>query len=76
MSGFVVGAIMGILAVTGNRLVRWQAIIALIGFGLSLLKIRDSITGEGSAIGAKLLFIAALVGVIAAVADTANPEKA
>jgi hypothetical protein len=76
MGGFVVGAVMGVLAVTGKRLVRWQAIVSLIGFALSFIKVRDGLTGEGSAIGAKLLFIAALIGLIAAIAGTAKPEKA
>jgi hypothetical protein len=76
MGGFAIGAVMGVLAVTGKRLVRWQAIVATIGFVLAFIKVRQGLTLEGGAIGAKLLFISALLGLIAAIAGTAKPEQA
>ena len=73
---FAVGAVMGALAVKGKQLARWQAIVAAVVYGLTLFKMRGAMSGPGSAIGAKLLFIAALVGLAAAVVGAAKPEKA
>ena len=73
--GFLAGAVAGGLAVAAKQLVRWQAIVGIVGFGLAFIKVRDGLTGEGSGIGAKLMFISALIGLIASIVAVAKPEK-
>ena len=79
--GFLAAAVVGGLAVAGKRLIRWQAIVGLVGFLLAFATegVRKGLAGaEGvsTSIGGKLLFIAAAVGVIASIAGIAKPEKA
>ena len=62
--GFLAAAVVAGLAVAGKRLIRWQAIVGLVGFLLAF------------ATGGKLLFLAALIGVVASIAGIAKPEKA
>ena len=74
--GFLAGAVAGGLAVASKQLLRWQAIVGVAGFGLAFLKVRDALTADGSGIGAKLMFVAALIGVIASIVALVKPEKA
>jgi hypothetical protein len=76
--GYLLATGMAGLAVATKGLRRWHAIVALLGFGLAFLTkgVRSGMSYEGvsTAIGGKLLFIAAVVGLIAAVAGAAKPE--
>lgn len=77
--GFLLAAAMGGMAVAKKSLLRWQAIVALVGFGLAILTkgVRSGLSYEGvsTAIGGKLLFLSAIVGIVAAIAGIAKPEK-
>lgn len=73
--GFLMGGVAGGLAVAGKKLLRWQAILGIVGFVLAFIKVRNGLTGEGTGIGAKLMFISALLGAVAAIAGVAKPEK-
>jgi hypothetical protein len=77
MIGYAAGIAMGAMAMKGSML-RWQAIVALVGFGIVLLKMRggilDSITH--GAIGAKLLAVAAIGGVVFSALCIAKPAQA
>jgi hypothetical protein len=72
--GFLAGAVAGGLAVAGKQLLRWQAIVGIVGFLLAFIKVRDGLTGTGSGIGAKIMFFSALLGAIAAIVGAAKPE--
>lgn len=79
LAGFGLAALMGLLAAKGG-LSRLQAIVALVGFGLAMLvkEVRIGLKGEGfdTAIGGKLLFIAAALGLLVALIGLVKPEKA
>jgi hypothetical protein len=74
MIGFAIPLAMGVMAMKGTML-RWQAIVALLGFAFVVFKFRggflDLITH--GAIGAKLMGIGAVVGLIAAIICVAKP---
>ena len=72
--GFLVPAVMGGLALKGGVL-RWQAIVAFIGFGLCIVKLRPWGEVFGGAIGAKLMVLGAFIGFAAAIAAIAKPAK-
>lgn len=73
LAGFVLGIAMGAAALKGP-LKRWQSGVAAAGFALSTVKLRGSF-GDG-AIGAKLMFLAAIVGLVVAIVTIVKPEKA
>jgi hypothetical protein len=75
-------AIPALLAATAlaSKLQRALAVIAASSFGLSftLELVRKGLTGEGpvsTALGGKLLFIAAAVGLVTSIAAAAKPEQ-
>jgi len=75
---FAVVLLMGVLAFA-TKLARWQGIVALVFSLLAFAPelVRKGLTGmEGAstAIGGKLLFIAAIVGLIAGIGATIKPE--
>ena len=72
LAGFIVGIVMGGLALKGG-LKRWQSIVAAVGFALATLKLRGSFSG---AIGAKVMFLAAVIGLVVAIVTIVKPEKA
>lgn len=78
---FAVPLVLGLIAIATKQLQRWQAIAAAV-FSLAALApagVRKGLTGEegmSTAIGGKLLFLAALIGLVAAIAGVAKPEKA
>ena len=67
---FVVALVVGLLAL--KKAARWHGIVATLAFGLGVLKNRGNMEG---AIGAKLLLIAALLGLVASVIVLVKPEK-
>ena len=75
--GYGLGIVMGAMAAKGVML-RWQAIVATVGFALVVVKFRggfiDLITH--GAIGAKLMGIAAIAGLVFSVLCLAKPEQA
>lgn len=71
MAGFLIPAIMGLLAVIKGPQARWHAIVATVFFGLALIKVRDGFQG---AIGAKLMVVCAAIGLLVAIASIAKPE--
>ena len=81
IAGFLIPMIAGGLAMAGKRLGRGGAIIGAVGFLLAFAtegvrKGISSMEGVSTAIGGKLLFIAALVGLVASIAGIVKPEKA
>jgi hypothetical protein len=78
MGGYAAGLVMAALAAAKPPMQRWQGIVAALGFGLVLLKMRggtiDMITH--GAIGAKLMGISAIAGVVFAILCVAKPETA
>lgn len=79
LAGFAVVLLMGILAFA-TKLARWQGIVALV-FALiefSTKLVRKGLMGEEemkTAIGGKLLFIAAIIGVVASIGALVKPEQ-
>lgn len=84
---FLIPAVMGIMASVQGKLVRWQSIVAAVGFGLAFLPpfARNGLSpgkavGAGDAvsggIGAYLLFFAAVLGLVAAIAAIVKPDEA
>lgn len=81
LAGFLLAAIMGAMALAKGAMARWQGIVALVGFSLAMIvkEVRIGLTGEGpieTAIGGKLLFLAAALGIVASIIAIAKPEKA
>lgn len=78
---FAIPLVVGLIAIATKQLQRWQAIAAAVFSLLALAPegVRKGLTGEGemhTAMGGKLLFIAALIGLVAAIVGIAKPEKA
>jgi hypothetical protein len=79
--GFLAAGAVAGLAVATKRLARWQAIVGLVGFLLALATegVRKGLSGAegiGTAIGGKLLFLAAIAGIVVSIVGIAKPEKA
>lgn len=76
MAGFGLGLAMGAMAAAKPPMLRWQAIVALLGFAYVVFKFRggflDLITH--GAIGAKLMGIAAIAGIVFSGLCLAKPE--
>jgi hypothetical protein len=77
--GFLVPLVLGIHALATKGLARWAGIVSAVGFLLALATegVRKGLSGaEGmsTAIGGKLLFLAAVVGLIGAIVGTTKPE--
>jgi hypothetical protein len=73
MGAFLIPAVMGGIAIAQKKLLRYHGIVATIGFAIALLKVRDAFKG---AIGGKLMFVAAILGLLVAIAAIAKPEDA
>ncbi|MDB4955315.1 MAG: hypothetical protein JWO36_2884 [Myxococcales bacterium] len=76
MAGYVLGAVMGAMAVAKPPMQRWQAIVATLGFAFVGFKMRDGFLKliTDGAIGAKLMAIAVLAGLVFSVLCIAKPE--
>lgn len=72
MGSFAVAAVMGAIAMASS-MQRWQAIVATLAFALAVVKNRSNMDG---AIGAKLMLVAAAVGLVLAIITIVKPEKA
>jgi hypothetical protein len=80
LAGYGVAALMGLIAVRSG-LGRIHSLLALLGFGLAMLvkEVRIGLTGEGAlqpAIGGKVVFIAAALGLLVSLIGLIKPEKA
>ncbi|MBA3817591.1 MAG: hypothetical protein H0X17_01755 [Deltaproteobacteria bacterium] len=77
MGGFAAALAMGAMG-AAKGMQRWQSIVAIVGFALIVIKMRsgflDLITK--GAIGAKLIGIAAVVGLVFAILTAIKPEPA
>lgn len=73
---FGLPAVMGLLGMKG--MLRWQAIVAVLGFALAVVKLRHGFFDliVHGAIGGKLMALGALVGLVCAVLVAAKPEQA
>jgi hypothetical protein len=84
MAGFGAAALAGLIAVVKPPMQRWQGVLALIGFALVLVKLRAGIMPGSSfldllkhgAIGAKLMCVAPILGIVVAILSLAKPETA
>lgn len=75
MAGYALGAVMAAMAIA-QGLKRPQAIAAAVGFAFVIFKFRGGFTDlMKGAIGGKLMFIAALAGVVVSVIAAAKPEE-
>jgi len=78
MGGFAITAVMGVLGM--KQLLRWQAIVGAVGCLLTLAceGVRKGLSGDHgvhTAIGGKLLFIAALIGIVGGILGAAKPDN-
>ena len=77
MAGYAAGLVMGALAAAKPPMQRWQAIVALVGFVLVLVKTRDGLKHFGDmAIGGKLMIISMALGIVCSILAIAKPETA
>ncbi|MBW8773245.1 MAG: hypothetical protein JF590_08160 [Gemmatimonadetes bacterium] len=75
MAGYALAAVMGAMG-AAKGMKRPQGIAAAVGFGFVIFKFRGGFMDLiKAAIGAKLMFVAALVGVVVAVIAAAKPEE-
>lgn len=78
LAGFVVPLVIAAIAIARPPMLRWQAIVCGAGFGYVIFKLRDGFTKliTDGAIGAKLMAISALAGLVIAILCVAKPETA
>ena len=78
MAGYGAGMVMGAMAAAKAPMQRWQSIVALIGFGFVLFKMRNALPFDifKGAIGAKLMGLAAYAGLVFSIITLAKPETA
>jgi hypothetical protein len=86
LAGFALAALMGLLATAKGAAGRLHGILAFIGFGLTMAikEVRMGLSGLEVApgvkmdtqIGGKIIFVAAVVGMLVSIIATAKPEKA
>lgn len=79
LTGFVLMGAVAVHAIVNGRFARWAGIVGSLGalFALATEGVRKGLSGaEGmsTAIGGKLLFVAAIVGLVASVAGAVKPE--
>lgn len=74
LAGFALAAAMGALGVA-KRMEPWMAIIALVGFAMIVLRVRgDLVDLLRGGIGAKLMGIGAIGGLLFAIGASLKPE--
>lgn len=73
IAGFVAALAMGVMAQLKPPMQRWQSGVALAGFALVLLKIRDGLFA-GNFLNGKLMSLAVLAGVALAIASLVKPS--
>lgn len=74
LAGFAIAAAMGALGVA-RRMESWMAIIALVGFAMIVLRLRGDVVDLLQAgIGAKLVGIGAIAGLLFAIGASLKPE--
>jgi hypothetical protein len=78
MGGYAAGLVMGVLAAAKPPMLRWQGIVAIVGFAFVVFKMRDGFLKliTDMAIGGKLMGIAALGGLVFSILCVAKPETA
>ena len=78
MGGYAAGLAMGAMAAAKPPMQRWQGIVAIVGFAFVVFKMRDGFMKliTDGAIGAKLMGISAIAGLVFAILCVAKPETA
>jgi hypothetical protein len=78
MGGYAAGLAMGAMAAAKPPMLRWQGIVAILGFAFVMFKMRDGFMKliTDGAIGAKLMGISAIAGLVFAILCVAKPETA
>jgi len=80
MVGFLAPLVMGIMAVAKPPAQRWQWIVSLIGFAFVLFKLRSGLPTDifkaPFGIGAKLMGLGAIAGLVFSIITLAKPETA
>jgi hypothetical protein len=73
LAAFLVPAIIAGLAIAQKGMARWHGIVAAVFFALGVVKCRENF-GEGTGVGAKLMLIAAAIGLVIAIVATVKPS--
>lgn len=78
MAGYAAPLVMGALAVAKPPMQRWQSIVAILGFALIVVKMRDALPADfmKGAIGMKLMGLSAIIGLVISIVTAAKPETA
>lgn len=78
LGGYAAGLAMGAMAAAKPPMQRWQGIVAALGFAFVMFKMRDGFMKfiTDGAIGAKLMGISAIAGLVFAILCIAKPETA
>ena len=78
MAGYIAALVMGAMAAAKPPMLRWQGIVSIVGFAFVIFKLRDGFLKliTDGAIGAKLMGISALAGLVIAIICVAKPETA
>ena len=74
IGGFGAGLVMGILGTVAAPMKRWQSGVAVAGFALVLLKVRDGLF-QGNFFNGKLMSLAVLAGLALAILTLIKPER-
>ena len=76
VAGFVAGLVMGALGAS-KRMDRWMSVVAVAGFGVIVAKMRGQLLDMLKlGVGAKLMAVAAVGGVIFSILTIVTPEPA
>jgi hypothetical protein len=78
MAGYAAALVMGAMAAAKPPMQRWQGIVAIVGMAWVVFKMRDGFMKliTDGAIGAKLMGISAIAGLVFAILCVAKPETA
>jgi hypothetical protein len=78
MAAFLAPLVMGALAAAKPPMQRWQGIVAIAGFALIVVKMRDALPADfmKGAIGMKLMGLSAIIGLVVSILTVAKPETA
>ncbi len=74
IAGFALPLAMGVMAQLAPPMKRWQSGVALAGFALVLIKIRDGLFA-GNLLNGKLMSLVVLAGVVLAIASLVKPSQ-
>ena len=78
VGGYILALLMALIAIVRPPMQQWQGIASIVGFAWVIMKLREHFVQHitEDPIGAKLMVISAIIGVVVALFCAAKPEAA